>query len=66
MLVLSFQVLNVAAVAAILPPHEGNVFTGLIDIVTATTETLTLDLLQDLSPATFVALSCLQAGDGVL
>ena len=37
MLVLSFQVLNVAAVAAVLPPHEGNVFTGLSDIVTATT-----------------------------
>ena len=33
MLVLPFQVLNVTAVAAVLPPHEGNILTGLIDIV---------------------------------
>ena len=29
MLVLPFQVFNVAAVAAVFPPHEGDVFTGL-------------------------------------
>ena len=32
-LVLSLQVLDVAAVAAVLPPHEGNVFTRLIQKV---------------------------------
>merc|ERR1719234_470242 len=31
MLVLSFQVLNVTAVAAVFSPHEGNVFTRLFD-----------------------------------